>query len=110
REARLPKQWLVDSSDVGVETGEFVEQNAGVRQHALDLVGDLRDRARRGVYRQVGRRRRLIVVADPGKSMQRAGARLGVMALGIAALANLRRRCDKDLAKRGVGNAACRGA
>ena len=54
--------------------------------------------------------RRLVVVADPGERLQRAGARLGVMALGVAALAHVGRRRDIDLAERGVGDAARRGA
>ena len=54
--------------------------------------------------------RRLVVVADAGERLQRAGARLGVVALGVAALADLGRRRDMDLAERGVGDAARRGA
>ena len=60
--------------------------------------------------RQFALGRRLVVVADPGERLQRAGARLGVVALGVAALADLGRRRDIDLAERGVGDAARRGA
>ena len=39
-------------SDIGRQIDQFVEQDAGLGQHPLDLVGGLRDRARRGVERQ----------------------------------------------------------
>ena len=91
---------------IGRQIDQFVEQNAGFRQHPLDLVGRVRNRARRGVDAQLRPGRRLVIVADPGERLQRAGARLGVMALGVAALADLGRRCDIDLAERRVGDAA----
>ena len=85
--------------DIGGEIGQFLEQNAGPRQHLLDLVGGVGDgRAEVSIVSSlaVGR---LVIVADPGEAVQGAGARLGVMALGIAALADLGRRCDIDLAE-----------
>ena len=60
--------------------------------------------------RQLASGRRLVIIADAGERLQRAGARLGVMALGVAALADLGRRCDIDLAERRVGDAARGGA
>src|SRR6185437_9351505 len=41
-----------------------------------------------------------------GKSGERAGTGLGVVALGVAALADLRRGCDIDFVEELVGNAA----
>ena len=60
--------------------------------------------------RQLAFGRRLVIVADAGERLQRAGARLGVVALGIAALADFGRRRDIDLAERRVGDAARGGA
>ena len=42
--------------------------------------------------------------------MQHTRARLGIVPLGIAALANVSRRCDIDFAEGGVGDAPRRGA
>src|ERR1700692_2800748 len=98
------------SSDIGSEVDQFVEQNACSRQHSLDLVGRLSDRTGRGVNRQLAGCGRLVIVADAGKRMQRAGTRLGVVAFGIAAFADFDGGCDIDLAEGGVGDAARRGS
>ena len=67
-------------------------------------------RAGRGVDLQLAFGRRLVVVGDPGERRQAAGARLGVVALGIAALADLGRCRDMDFAEGRVGDAPRRGA
>ena len=54
--------------------------------------------------------RGLVVIGNAGECRQTACARLGVMALGIAPLADVGRGCDMDLAKRGIGNLARAGA
>src|SRR3954452_24931878 len=92
-----------ERSDVGSEVDEFVKQNVRLRQHPLDLIGRLADRARGGVDSQFTVGRRLVIVSDPGKRLQCSGARLGIMALGIAALANLARGGDIDLPERCIG-------
>jgi len=56
------------ASDIGGEIDQFVEQHAGPRQHALDLVGRIADRALRRVEHELGRLRRLVVFADPGET------------------------------------------
>src|SRR5215471_17110477 len=54
--------------------------------------------------------RRLVVVAVTSKPGERAGAGLGVMALGVAALADGGRRRNIDLAKQRLADAAGRSA
>src|ERR1700682_5265536 len=98
------------ASDIGGEVHQFVEQYPGPRQHLLDLVRRIRDGPGRGVDRQLAFGRRLIIIADPGEPVQRAGARLGVMAFWVAVLADLSRSGDIDFAERSIGNAARRGA
>src|SRR3954451_18885665 len=89
---------------------EFIEQHAGRLEHLFDLVRRLGDRPRRGVDHELSGLRRLVVVADAGERRERAGAGLFVVALGVALLANFRRRRDVDLAERSVGDAARGGA
>src|SRR5580693_1679431 len=89
---RLPNTTALAGSNIGSEINGFVEQNAGSCQHPLDLVGRLGNRARRGVDGQLGVGGRLVIAADAGECLQRTGAGLGVMTLGIAALAHCRRR------------------
>ena len=91
--------------DIGRQIDQFVEQNAGFASiRSISSVASETVRAEVSMLSSACRR--LIIIADPGERLQRAGARLGVMALGVAALADFRRRCDIDLAERGVGDAA----
>jgi hypothetical protein len=97
-------------SNIRRDVHDLVEQHAGRLQQALDLVGGVSDGADRGVDGELGCVRRLIVVADAGEGGQRAGAGLLVVALGIAALADLGGGCDIDFAERSIGDAARGGA
>ena len=105
----MRKQWPGAGSDIGSEIDEFVEQNAGLSQHPLDLVCRLGDRAPGGVDRQFAVGGRLVIVADPGERLQCTRARLGVMALGIAAFAYFGRRRDIDFTEQIVSDAPRRG-
>src|SRR5437588_10817441 len=99
----------MEASNIGSEIDEFVEQNAGLGQHPLDLVGCVGNRTRRGVDRQLAIGGRLVIIADAGERLQRSRARLGVMALGIAAFAYFGRRRAIDFAAPTVSDAARRG-
>src|ERR1700761_6161923 len=65
--------------NIGRQIERFVEQNTRLPQHPFDRIGRLGHGVRVGVDGQFARCRRLVVVADPGEAMQRAGARLGIM-------------------------------
>src|SRR5690349_3092688 len=80
-------------SNIRGEVGQLVEQDAAPGEHLLDFVSGIADRAAGSIERQFSRLWRLVIIADPGKSGERAGAGLGVMALGVAALADLGRGC-----------------
>jgi len=54
--------------------------------------------------------RRLVIGADTGEGGELARARLGVMALGVAALADFGGRRDMDFTERGIGDVARGGA
>ena len=101
---------LNECSNIGSQINHFVEQNAGPAQHALDLVGSFRNRTPRGIERQFACLGRLVILADSGERGERASARLGVVALGIAALADFGRCRDVNLAECGLRNAARGGA
>src|SRR3979409_291078 len=109
-EMRSPLAALGCASNIGGEVHEFVEQDAGPRQHLLDLVGVLGNRGCRSIDRQLALGRWLVIMRDPGEPMQRTRARLGVVALGVAALADFGRGRDIDFAECGIRDAARRGA
>ena len=79
------------------EIDQFGEQDAALGQHPLDLIGRVRHRPRRGVNVQLRPNWWLIIIADPGECLQRPGARLGLVNLGVEALADFGRRRDIDL-------------
>src|SRR3954454_7397652 len=79
----------VARSDVGGEVDQLIEYDFRFGQHPLDVLGRLGDGAQRGVDRQFAGGRRLVITADTRKRLQRSGTGLGVVAFGIAGLANL---------------------
>src|SRR5438045_2429007 len=59
RERERISAWI--GSNIGREIDQFAEQNAGFRQHLLDIVGGLGYRTAGGIERQFGARRELVV-------------------------------------------------
>src|SRR5579863_3954359 len=97
---RLPIRAAAERSNIGSQINHFFEHDTGPCQHPLDRVSGLVDGPRRGVEHKLASLRRLVIIADPGECREAACARLGVMALGVAALADFSGRCDMNLAKR----------